>query len=359
MKMAIIKFSKWLLRVIKKGFLFLGLLPQVMDIVITFIPAEDIPNPLKKFIANGGNWNLTLVLFFLGLIYSAYLVHIENEDEKLGLQAQLYRINHSKPIIEVGLRTKSGELSHKLILVLKTIPPRPDFDKEVSFRRQELFTKKTPSSGNTPEDILGRMNKGIIGTLAVEPNYQYQEEVEKYLEEYRTYLINRWELDIDRAYAIKPMVINIGSTTASEVMIELIMPREYIHPSVHQSVKRSDIDEHDLHFLLPTPTEPQPTKTSLGFIDFPYQLMESPITDLAPSNGPFYKEKGGIWTISYSLGKLIPHYEEIDLDQFWVWAGNIEQQTTWKIRTRIFSSEFSETQFGEIDLEFSFDDRGN
>ena len=137
------------------------------------------------------------------------------------------------------------------------------------------------------------------------------------------------------------------------------MPREYIHPSVHQSVKRSDIDEHDLHFLLPTPTEPQPTKTSLDFIDFPYQLMESPITDLAPSNGPFYKEKGGIWTISYSLGKLIPHYEENDLDQFWIWAGNIEQRTTWKIRTRIFSSEFSEPQFGEIDLEFSFDDRGN
>ena len=356
-----VPFVKWAIRVLKKGFWLLGFLPQIIDYIFAFIPADYIPPPVKSFIDSGGSWNLTLTLLALGLIISSYIVYKEVEKEKQDVQIQLEEIKNSEPKITVGLRNDSGELGVKLVVELQSIPPRPDFEKEVSIERQQLLSRASPKQPNTNFDNIPDILKLINSSMLDEPNPKYQEEVEEYLIEYHKYLVSKWEININRAFSFYPMAINEGGTTASDVRIEFVMPHEFAKPCKHQAFDRSDIDDEFRPFLVHKPYEPQPSKRTLDSIISSSEYLipamtESPQANQIPSNGPYYEEKGGVWIISYTKQKLVPHYLENDFDLFWVWAGNIDKPTTWKIQVRIYSSEIREPQNGEIDLEFVFDD---
>ncbi len=56
-------------------------------------------------------------------------------------------------------------------------------------------------------------------------------------------------------------------------------------------------------------------------------------------NGPKYEEKDGKVHIKYTIDKLVQHNPEDDFDPFWVWLGNIEQDTFWEISVRITSAD--------------------
>ena len=70
-------FVYWSWRVLKKGFWVLGLVPLLLDYISAYIPSQYIPNYIQSLANKGGNWQLTLVLVCLGLLASAYFVHLE------------------------------------------------------------------------------------------------------------------------------------------------------------------------------------------------------------------------------------------------------------------------------------------
>jgi len=72
-------FIRWSSRVLKKGFWVLGLVPQLLDYISTYVPSQNIPAAIRNLLEKGGNWRLTLILVSIGLLVSAFLVHLETQ----------------------------------------------------------------------------------------------------------------------------------------------------------------------------------------------------------------------------------------------------------------------------------------
>ena len=71
------KFLSWLGQVLRKWWVWLGLLPLLLDLVSAYIPAEYIPSRISSLLEVGANWQLTLVLVTIGMLISAFLVYSE------------------------------------------------------------------------------------------------------------------------------------------------------------------------------------------------------------------------------------------------------------------------------------------
>lgn len=78
----------WLWQVLKKWWVWLGLLPLLLDLVSAYIPTDYIPAPIFDLLKVGGNWQLTLVLVTFFLLKSAFLVHSETEDRLAAYEYQ-------------------------------------------------------------------------------------------------------------------------------------------------------------------------------------------------------------------------------------------------------------------------------
>ena len=62
------EFLSWLKQVLRKWWLWLGLLPLLLDLVYAYIPAAYIPPQIGNLLKVGANWQLTLVLVTIGLL---------------------------------------------------------------------------------------------------------------------------------------------------------------------------------------------------------------------------------------------------------------------------------------------------
>jgi hypothetical protein len=71
------EFLYWLKQVIRKWWVWLGLLPLILDLAYAYIPSAFIPPPIDTLLEVGANWQLTLILMTVGLLISAFRVHLE------------------------------------------------------------------------------------------------------------------------------------------------------------------------------------------------------------------------------------------------------------------------------------------
>ena len=354
----LLQFMNWFIRISKKGIWLIGFIPLLLDYLTTLIPASYLPRPLLNYIEQGGNWNLTLVLVSLGLIISSYLVFLESEQSKEELAERFKKIADSQPKIHVGFMESNGTTTPKIELHLQQIPPKPDFDNIVSEKRSELFARQSRIS---PSDLPKAM-RNFADTMAFaafsKPNPNYEEEVEQYLLEFREYLNVAFEINLDRAFQIKPIVMNKGSVSASSLSIELEMPQTYERPKGHQEFDRSDVDNELLQFYASEPLEPEPTKSVLD-LNVPFPIMSSVANGIAPlyrpSMGPEFEKKDNVWFILYQVDKLVPGKQEYDLDPFWIWAGEIYKPTTWEIGVRLYSEELIKPIDDKVYIEFIID----
>lgn len=78
----------WLTRVLTKWIWLIGLLPLVLDFLTAFIPKRYIPNFILSLLEEGTQWEVTLILFSVGLFISAYLVHRETQIQLSNLVTQ-------------------------------------------------------------------------------------------------------------------------------------------------------------------------------------------------------------------------------------------------------------------------------
>lgn len=345
-------FMNWLGKVLKKWLWILGFLPMVLDYIATYIPDEYVPGYIQRIIDKGVGWQFTLVLVCLGLLISAFLVHLETQ-RALEECEQTRRENKSKqPCIIVGFLNEDKQLTKELQIRLKPLPPQPDFDVIVAKKREELLLKKPRES---------------IQTIALFLNPNYEQEVDEYLKKYRIYLVKRYEREVakDRVRYIALAVENRGYSPANDISFELEMPRSYKRPAEHQ-IHNPPPDEETLEQLgmsreeweewkCGLPTEPQlvrdPFRTD--WVRLPFPRSDSSFQNMNEHNngGPAYEVRQGKDYIVYTIKRLIQHRLVDDLEPFPVWLGDVEDQAVWEIPVRITCADIPEPQWETLRLD--------
>lgn len=357
------KIGNWTIKILFKGVWVLGFLPQILDFFSTYIPQKNLPPFILNILQHGGNWNLTLILVFLGFLTSSFLVYLDLEKETERLKSDLLLIEESRPIINVGFKDDNFELNKSLDFILQPNPKSPDFEELLNIERKRLLSKQFPKIDIEISPELKKFIESIPVPKISYPsefvnNPNYEEDIEKYLPKYREYLIKKYEIGLKRAFFISPIIINEGRVPSTNLIVEFDMPHEYSKPKVHQSFNRTD-EEIDLRLsVIHKPNEPKLqirenasrdflTSFAPGRTDIPKFPAYSPAD-------PIFEEKNGIWKITYKIEQLVPSQEENNLNDFWVWAGEIVKSTIWIIHYRVFSSELREPQKGELTLRFYF-----
>ena len=97
---------RWFWRVTKKGFWILGFLPTLLDYIATYVPARYIPGTVSTFLRTGASLRLSLILVAIGVLISAYLVHLETE-------ATLAAYEYQAPEYELEVQEVRSELCQK------------------------------------------------------------------------------------------------------------------------------------------------------------------------------------------------------------------------------------------------------
>ncbi|MDO9129346.1 MAG: hypothetical protein Q7U34_05720 [Anaerolineales bacterium] len=274
-----------------------------------------------------------LIIFVMAVIIGGYFAFVDLLLDYEKLEDKLKDIESKKPDIKVAFQKGNGRISKEIELHLSPLPPKPDYDSLVEQKRKNLFA-------NRPE------NRGMLGLAASalsHVNTHYDQDVIKYIEEYREYLVKAYECSLDRAFAILPFIENKGQYPANNVTIEFIMPTEFEEPSEHHCFDRATTDRKQIEYYIFSPREPKPyiDLSSLAYMA-PLNGFDSMISHFeghSNINGPKYEEKDGKVHIKYTIDKLVQHNPEDDFDPFWVWLGNIEQDTFWEISVRITSAD--------------------
>jgi hypothetical protein len=247
MKNKIVK--SWVLRVLGKFFWLLGFIPLILDFILAYIPQKNIPPFVRSYIDSGATLPITLGFIILGFIFSAYLVNKEDQDRIRKLESKIEESIISRPSTHVKLCFRKHEPASEINIPLSENPPKPDFDKLIYDKRDELIGKKITKNtlGSFHEALRSLSQSALLSTMN-EPNPDYEEEVEEYLEEYREYLIRKYEFKLDRAFKLYPFVVNDGPISATSASLELIMPKDYDLPKNHQMTTRSDYSEFDIEY---------------------------------------------------------------------------------------------------------------
>lgn len=340
----------WSWKVLKKGVWVLGFVPQLLDYVSTYVPPKYVPDPILNLLEKGGNWQLTLVLVGGGLLASAYLVYLETIQALEEQERRIRELESQRPHIIVGFQDSAGHLVKKLELQLSPLPPKPDFDALVEEKRKELLANRPPT-----RSIAG-LAAAIASASFSRPNPHYEDEVERYLVEFREFLVRVYECIIDRAYAIHPIIENKGNHPANNVTIEFAMPADYKEPVEHQCFDCSAISPEDMEFYLLQPPEPKPFINQLDI------LRDVALPDLSntilsriepPSNigGPNHKQQDGIHYISYTVERLVQHRPEDDFNPFWLWLFDVNDPTVWEIPFTVTSADLHLPQKGRLLLD--------
>lgn len=351
------QFMNWFFRIVKKGIWVIGFIPLLLDYVTTFIPASYFPRPLLNFIEQGSNWNLTLVLVSLGLIISSYLVFLESERSKEELAEKFSKLIDSQPKINVGFMESNGVTAQKIVLHLQPIPSKPDFDGIILDKRSELFPRQSRIPSSDLPKAMSKLAESMAKASFSKPNPNYKEEVEQYLLDYREYLEAAFDINLDRAFQIKPIVINEGSVSASYLSIEFEMPTPYDRPKDHQTFDHSEVDKDFLRIYAIEPIEPQSTKSVLDLnVSLPMSsILDGIVPRYHPSMGPDFENKDNTWYVTYQVDKLVPGKHEDDLDPFWIWAGDIYKPEVWEIGVRVYSEELIKPIDSKLFIEFIID----
>jgi hypothetical protein len=362
--------NSWLTRVIRKLVWLLGLLPTLIDYVSTYLRQYDLPAWLEDVLDLGVSWQATVVLVAVGVGAAAYLVHRDEQRQLEDALGSAEALRSSVPLIEVGWQFAEGQVDRTLEIGLGEIPAAPDFDQLMEAKRAELMGKAPVHPAGWPSSSYGTILSGLESIAALasqnplsEPNPNYADEVESYLEECRDHLELRYELELDRAFPIAPVVYNRGGGAASRVVVELSMPPMFRRAKDHHRFSRSDphdaeiADDWEQWRSLPPPA-PQPYKSKVPFypldIATPNLSAMEALESIQPivSLGPFFDQERALWKIRYEPGDLVPRRLIRDLDVFWLWAAEAVVGDAWTVGVAVYASELPEGDSQELTIKF-------
>jgi hypothetical protein len=98
----------WLVRVLRKGYWLVGVLPQVPQFLATCVPQRYLPSALLVFTSQGGHLSLTFVLAHLGMLLSTYLVHRETVAQERQLRREIATLQQSRPMFPSAAGIPAG-----------------------------------------------------------------------------------------------------------------------------------------------------------------------------------------------------------------------------------------------------------
>lgn len=341
---------RWLYKVLTKWIWLIGILPAVLDIISTYISEDKTPTIIKRIIEDGINWNLTILAFSLGFIISSYLVYSEDLKKRDETIKALKEKLEVKPNIDIGFEHNAGLVKQKKFMLAPN-PKKPNLKLKVEKKKRELLSNKGQKnidpivllrSGKTPKDI--------------KINSDYDTEIEVYLEKYKRYLIQCYESELNRALSLKPIIINEGGISATDVTIEIIMPEGTSKPKPHQDF-RYEWNDHSLRpSRVEKPPEPQPyileNVDSVQVSSHILDTQRKPQKIGPDPNAPKHKEENDKWIIFYEIEKLVPQKKYAALKPFGIWAGDVKDNTTWKLPVTFYSSELKAPQKNMLSVRF-------
>ena len=136
---------------------------------------------------------------------------------------------------------------------------------------------------------------------------------------------------------------------------KVAVEEEYKKPQVYHEFSGNQLDENELHYYTNLPEEPRPYRSILETVaTVPYyaDLLSDAQSEIGSSCDPEVELIDGEWTISYSLGELVPKKEIRNLEPFIIWAGDAEVGDEWAILARAYATELGDPQ--TIDLAIRF-----
>lgn len=366
-------FTVWGWRILKKGIWLLGLLPQLLDYVSTYIPPRYVPAYMQDLLEKGGDWRLTLILVTTGLLFSAFLVYLETQQALRENDLKIHELIGEEPNVIVGFQDETGHLVQTHQIRLQPLPPKPDFDLLVEKERRELLNK--PQVHRISSNFTEVMNQTMFGTT---PNPNYEEEVEQYLPQYRSYLARLYEHSIanDRTRALVPIVHNKGHRPANNVTIEFAMPKAFAEPVKHQQwvslitdemleeleITKDELAELQGPNLCDSPPRPQRfIKSSISWLSSmsthgliePFQppsQFPSEVQEVSNVNGPSHEVRDGVHYVVYHITQLVQHQPENNFEPFYIWLGDIQCSDTWQVWIRITSADLREPKEGTLSI---------
>jgi len=309
---------------------------------------------ILEFISPGGiiKWLIYLALVIVSMLIGSYQVFTEIRKEHSKelndltqdintLNEKIRELEEKRPRVNVRFVNENGKPTQRLKIHLTPLPPMVDLENKIKEKRNELIAKKNPS----PIELDTKLKITIAGLDKLNPDYD--REVDEYLINYRQYLIEKYECSIadDRLRRIEITVENKGLYPATDVTIEMSMPREFKAPSetILLSKKFSEIDQS--YFPSP-PKEPslyfKPTDLGFAALTIPsYPSQNHLIQNDRSQNtsGPTISFSDETNVISYKAKKLIQNLPEQEFDSVQTWLGGVELSTTWEIPVKIYAAE--------------------
>ena len=266
-------------------------------------------------------------IFVISFVIASYLTFRDLYLDYFSLYQENLKIEQSKPILEFGFINNKNDIVKELNISLGKNPPKPNINETINKKRQELLIDSTES----------------IGPVYLFSNDKYLLEIEPYLDKYRKFLEDRYECEIDKAFLIPFSIHNPGSIPATDINIEIRMPKQYNIPEKHQKFDRKIIAKNEISYYLHEPKEPSPTIDSLLHLpnySIPYfDDHNDIIVDQSNIQGPYFDEIEDTIYISYKIRKLVQHTNYNKLDPIWLWLGDIDHSEVWQLETKITCSE--------------------
>lgn len=313
-------------------------------------------------------FNFYIYLFIIGvsLFVSGYFVYVDvineyfeasqrYEKDLKELRDQIQEINSSQPKIFVGLQKSGSSYLNKQIILLKSLPAKPQIEKLLIERREELLAKL---KNITRRDIVETINLPDIfgGTIASfkRSSQGYEKRVEEYLREYEEYLVTSYEYSIykDRFHIIKPSVENNSSLLATKVIIEFTLPDDMLFPSssitemmeIARMTKSTDL-------RLPSPPKEPEIFEIKEFSISNWNIKKQKRRSSTPS-GLNIIDREGKRVLIFELDTIIQN-RPLNLMQIPIWLGDVEYSKTWKIPVKIWAAELRSPIESILEIEIN------
>lgn len=325
---------------IKKVWQYLFRLLKSTAFIVTGIVGFIVSAFVSSVFELENQWIFYVLVLPIGFIIGGIKLFLEMDLEIQELKSEIAHYKLSKPKFEIKAKVNDREVDDPCLLLHKK-PEYPDIEKLVSEEKKRLLSKRSADSSSP----FG------LSILKNQPNKNFQRELEVYLEDYKRYLLQVWECSINRSNEINLLIRNQGGQPATDITLDLLMPPQYSIPKEHHQYNRETTLRDQIISHVNKPFAPKP------FIDFntwsiPIDLAPIP-SNLPPykDDNPEYKQKDDGIHVIYKIDKLIQHSPVEDLEPFWIWLGNIEEEEPWNIKLKITCAELQQPVYENISIK--------
>lgn len=338
----------------RSWFLLTGLIEGI-SIFIDFATDKDFPRILYPYLLLG----TTLLSTYLAYVSKVKEImdekkHLESEIDTL--RERIEKNEGARPKLRFGI-LNDVVLSLNLPITLHENPPKPDINNLLEDERQKQLARPQNHEKEVRVDSIFDFNRNLPRLLQTNKNPNFESDVEEYLDKYAGYLLNRYNFRIrkDRLITFSPILENIGTRPANNVIIEL---------TVDSPIRLLTDKEYRWRMLPDEYAEPRPPKEPSLFIKPFDGMMElsrylpldsSPLEPIAPGNttGPEYEYLDDSSLITYEVSKLLQNRSADELFAFSLWFGDVLETGEYEIFIQIFCSELPEpiTEILKFDIQ--------